>query len=75
MAGTALAGHSCPDNRAHDQPGPGRRAFPLTCAGRFNNTLVPPRFGAFNLAIRPQGFQTAAGRHPPAVACAATGVR
>jgi hypothetical protein len=74
-AGTALAGHSCPDKRAHDQPGPGRRAFPLTCADRLNSTLVPPRFGAFNLAIRPPEFWVAGGRHPPALACAGTGGR
>src|SRR5580704_16993648 len=40
-----------------------------------NSTLVPPRFGAFNLTICPPEFWVAAGRHPPTLACAATGVR
>src|ERR1700683_5569089 len=74
-AGTPLAGHSCPDNRAHTSRDPATALFPLTCVVRFTPALAPPRFGAFSLAIRPPEFCVAAGRHPPAVACTATGVR
>jgi hypothetical protein len=74
-AGTALAGHSCPDNRAHDQQGPGRHAFPADLPRPLNTTLVPPRFGAFRLAIYPPDLWVAAGHCPPPVACTATGAR
>jgi hypothetical protein len=70
-AGTALAGHSCPDSRTQDQPGQGGHAFPLTCTATLTGTLVPPRLALYAWLFARRRFCVAGGRRTPATADAA----